>query len=236
MSLFLIGFGGGGLLGIFLVYLIFARYRKEADAHLRDLRTRVISVELQRDAAAEELERTTARLAERDAERGFDREQADMAWRKADRLSEELRRARSQLADLGMLDQELKETRAELDARERQLAKRELIVAIQHNGVNNLQAITGIGPKLAETFIAEGIESLADLAEMTDEDLDTLAVGWPTLAGRIRRENWRGQAAVMVLEGFPPEETGAQENEIDLSDLPPEGEESEIEYPIIVMG
>ena len=241
MSSFLIGFGGGGLLGIFLVFLIFGRYREEADRRMRNLRTRVISLEIQRDTVAEELERYKAQLAEREADVGpvtLERERAEMARRKADRLAEELQRARAQLAELGTdrLAQELKETKAELAARERQLAKRELIVVIDHNRVNNLQAIRGIGPKLAETFIAEGIESLADLAEMTDEDLDKLAVQWPALASRIRREDWREQAAVLVAEGVLPGETGGQEDEADLGDLPAEMEESEMEYPTVVMG
>jgi predicted flap endonuclease-1-like 5' DNA nuclease len=241
MSSFLIGFGGGGLLGIFLVFLIFGRYREEADRRMRNLRTRVISLEIQRDTVAEELERYKAQLAEREADLGpvtLERERAEMARRKADRLAEELQRARSQLAELGTdrLAQELKETKAELAARERQLAKRELIVVIDHNRVNNLQAIRGIGPKLAETFIAEGIESLADLAEMTDEDLDKLAVQWPALASRIRREDWREQAAVLVAEGVLPGETGGQGDEADLGDLPAEMEESEMEYPTVVMG
>ena len=241
MSSFLIGFGGGGLLGIFLVFLIFGRYREEADRRMRNLRTRVISLEIQRDTVAEDLERTKALLAERDADGGplsLERERAEMAARKAERLAEELQRARAQLAELGTegLAQELKETRAELAARDRQLAKRELIVVIDHNRVNNLQAIKGIGPKLAETFIAEGIESLADLAEMTDEDLERLAVQSPPLASRIRREDWRRQAAVLVAEGPLPEETAGEENEGDLRELHPEIEESEMEYPTVVMG
>lgn len=239
MSSFLIGFGGGGLLGIFLVFLIFGRYREEADRRMRNLRTRVISLEIQRDTVAEDLERTKALLAERDADGGplnLERERAEMASRRAERLAEELQRARAQLAELGTerLAQELKETRAELAARDRQLAKRELIVVIDHNRVNNLQAIRGIGPKLAETFIAEGIESLADLAEMTDEDLERLAVQSPPLASRIRREDWRRQAAVLVAEGVLPGETNGHEDE---GDLEAEMiEESEMEYPTVVMG
>ena len=241
MSSFLIGFGGGGLLGIFLVFLIFGRYREEADRRMRNLRTRVISLEIQRDTVAEDLERTKASLAAREADGGplnLERERAEMAARKTERLAEELQRARAQLAELGTerLAQELKDTRAELAARDRQLAKRELIVVIDHNRVNNLQAIRGIGPKLAETFIAEGIESLADLAEMTDEDLEKLAVQSPPLASRIRREDWRRQAAVLVAEGVLPGEAAGHEIEGDLSELHPEIEESEMEYPTVVMG
>ena len=241
MSSYLIGFGGGGLLGIFLVFLIFGTYREEANRRIRDLRTCLISLEIQRDKMAEELGRTRAQLAELGADGGpatLERERAERACRKADRLSEELQRARSQLAALGTdrLAQELNETKAELAARERQLAQREYIVVIDHNRVNNLQAIRGIGPKLAETFVAEGIESLTDLAEMTDEDLDKLAVRWPVLASRIRREEWREQAAVLVAQIALPGETSEQEDESDLADLPSEVEESEIEYPLVVMG
>lgn len=243
MSSFLIGFGAGGLLGIFLGLVIFWRHRNQTDGRIRNLRTRVISLEIQRDAIAEDLERNKALLAEREAVSfplDLERERAEAARRKAERLSDELHRTRSQLAELGndRLVQELKETRAELAARERQLAKRELIVVIDHNRVNTLQAIKGIGPKLAETFVAEGIESLADLAEMTDEDLNRLGVQWPALASRIRREDWRAQAAILVAEGMPPVEI-SDEEESDLEELndgPPEIEESEIEYPTVVMG
>lgn len=241
MSPFLIGVGGGVLLGICLVFLIFATYREEVDRRMRNLRTRVISLEIQRDTVAEELERTKAQLAELDADGGpatLERERAEIARRNSERLSEELQRARLQLAELGTdrVAQELKETKAELTALERQLAKRELIVVIDHNRVHNLQAIRGIGPKLVETFITEGIESLTDLAEMSDEDLDKLAVQWPALASRIRREDWREQAAVLVAETVLPGAMDEHEEESDLGDLPPEVEESKREYPMVVMG
>lgn len=212
---------------------------------MRHLRTRVISLEIQRDRVAEELERTKAQLAEREAERYFqdlERGRAEVAEREAERLSREL--VRRGLSELGSdrLTQELEQAQLELAERDRQLARRELIVVIDHNRVNSLQAIKGIGPKLAETFVAEGIESLADLADMTDEDLEKLAVQWPALASRIRRDDWRAQAARLVEEGVQPDELTDDSCGSAPEDLPVEIEEPnlstppELEYPMVRLG
>lgn len=247
MPEFLVALVGGGLLVIVLVFLLSGRYREDADRRMRHLRTRVISLEIQRDRVAEELERAKALLAEREADSysyEIERERADSAVREAQRLSQELERMRGQLSEQASerLTQELEQTRAELAERERQLARRELVVVIDHSRVNSLQAIKGIGPKLAEVFVAEGVENLADLADMTDEDLDKLAVQWPALASRIRREGWRAQAARLVEQGLEPDQLADDAGSGAPQDIPVEIEEPElptppqVEYPKVVMG
>ncbi len=58
----------------------------------------------------------------------------------------------------------------------------------------SLQAIKGVGPKLALLLAAEGINNLSRLANMSDGALQHLAIRLPTIAERLRREGWREQA------------------------------------------
>lgn len=63
--------------------------------------------------------------------------------------------------------------------------------------VDDLKRINGIGPKLEEQLNKEGIFLFPQLAELTDaqiDDLDRRLGGF----GRIRRENWVGQAKALM--------------------------------------
>jgi predicted flap endonuclease-1-like 5' DNA nuclease len=59
---------------------------------------------------------------------------------------------------------------------------------------DDLTAIDGIGPALAKKLNAAGISSYAQLATLTDDDIEDLEKNVIRFSGRIRREDWVGQA------------------------------------------
>lgn len=72
--------------------------------------------------------------------------------------------------------------------RERQAKPREKTVA-----VHDLKKIVGIGPKIEAMLHREGIFLVDQVAELTDAQVEDLE-GRLGLRGRIRREDWVGQA------------------------------------------
>jgi NADH-quinone oxidoreductase subunit E len=61
-------------------------------------------------------------------------------------------------------------------------------------GADDLKVITGIGPKLERQLHAEGITTYAQLAALSDDDVARLEATFGGVAGRIRRDDWIGQA------------------------------------------
>ena len=59
---------------------------------------------------------------------------------------------------------------------------------------DDLTAIDGIGPALAKKLNAAGISSYAQLAVLTDDDIENLEKNVIRFSGRIRRDDWVGQA------------------------------------------
>gem|GEM_PF-6650414 len=80
-------------------------------------------------------------------------------------------------------------------------------------GADDLQAVKGIGPKLAAKLVALGITSFRQLAELGPDDLAPLAelVGVPLK--RIERDGWVESARALVARGSssggpPPSDGG----------------------------
>ena len=63
-----------------------------------------------------------------------------------------------------------------------------------------LVTIRGIGPVIADILAANGITTIEDVAALTDPDIDHLAEVMPLShnPGRIRRDDWVGQAKVLL--------------------------------------
>jgi predicted flap endonuclease-1-like 5' DNA nuclease len=59
---------------------------------------------------------------------------------------------------------------------------------------DDLTAIGGIGPALAKKLNAAGISSYAQLATLSDEDIQRLETDVIRFSGRIKRDDWVGQA------------------------------------------
>lgn len=59
---------------------------------------------------------------------------------------------------------------------------------------DDLTAITGIGPALAKKLNEAGIVGYAQLAMITDEEIARLEKNVIKFSGRIKRDDWVGQA------------------------------------------
>jgi len=64
-------------------------------------------------------------------------------------------------------------------------------------GKDDLTAISGVGPALQKKLNASGIHSYAQIAALTDADIDRLEQDIIKFSGRIRREDWVGQARAL---------------------------------------
>lgn len=62
------------------------------------------------------------------------------------------------------------------------------------DGGDDLLAISGIGPALEKKLHRRNIVSYRQIAELTDSEIDQLEKSVVRFPGRIRRENWVGQA------------------------------------------
>ncbi|MDE2595824.1 MAG: hypothetical protein KGL44_02990 [Sphingomonadales bacterium] len=63
---------------------------------------------------------------------------------------------------------------------------------------DDLTAIKGLGPKLAALLGTLGITTYAQIAALTDSDLDALDAKLGAFAGRPRRDNWVEQAEFLA--------------------------------------
>ena len=59
---------------------------------------------------------------------------------------------------------------------------------------DDLTAIQGIGPALRRKLNEQGIHSFAQIAALSDEDIDRLEGSIIKFSGRIKRDDWIGQA------------------------------------------
>lgn len=67
---------------------------------------------------------------------------------------------------------------------------------------DDLQTINGIGPTLAKKLYQQGITSFKQIAELTEDQIDTLEETIIRFPGRIRRENWVTQAMELVQKSL----------------------------------
>ncbi len=65
---------------------------------------------------------------------------------------------------------------------------------------DDFQKLTGIGPFIEEKLNTIGIYNYQQLANMTESDIDVITTLIDFFPGRIRRDDWKGQAQVLVQE------------------------------------
>jgi predicted flap endonuclease-1-like 5' DNA nuclease len=63
---------------------------------------------------------------------------------------------------------------------------------------DDLTRIKGVGPKLADQLRVLGITELSQIAAWNDDDIDRIDVQLGRFQGRIRRDDWRSQAQLLI--------------------------------------
>lgn len=66
---------------------------------------------------------------------------------------------------------------------------------------DDLKEITGIGPKLEQMLNAKGVYSFQQIADWQDNDIQAIDRALPAFQGRIRRDDWVGQARRLLDAG-----------------------------------
>ena len=66
------------------------------------------------------------------------------------------------------------------------------------DGPDDLKAVIGIGPVIAEMLHAQGITTFEQLAALSEEDIDRLGDLLGSFRERIRRDGWVEQAAALA--------------------------------------
>jgi predicted flap endonuclease-1-like 5' DNA nuclease len=67
---------------------------------------------------------------------------------------------------------------------------------------DDLKLINGIGPVLEGKLRAAGIQRYAQIAALTDADIEQLEAAVIHLSGRIRRDDWIGQARALHTKKY----------------------------------
>jgi predicted flap endonuclease-1-like 5' DNA nuclease len=67
-------------------------------------------------------------------------------------------------------------------------------------GRDDLKRIKGIGPKVERLLHGLGVTTFAEIAAWDDADVDRIDAQLGSFAGRIRRDDWRAQAALLAAE------------------------------------
>lgn len=64
--------------------------------------------------------------------------------------------------------------------------------------VDDLSRIKGVGPKLKSLLISQGITRFSQIAAWSEEDIDRVDAQLGRFEGRIRRDSWVEQAALLA--------------------------------------
>lgn len=73
--------------------------------------------------------------------------------------------------------------------------------ALNQKRKDNLQQISGIGPAIAKKLYTHGIYSINQIAQLTEQQIDSLEASIIKVPGRIRRDDWVAQAIAIIKEG-----------------------------------
>lgn len=73
-----------------------------------------------------------------------------------------------------------------------------MVMAAPADGGDDLTALNGVGPKLAEALNAEGIYTLAQIANWTEANVLWIDENLPGVRGRASRNGWVAQAAELA--------------------------------------
>lgn len=77
--------------------------------------------------------------------------------------------------------------------------------ATPQTGADDLTRIKGVGPKLAATLHNLGVTSFGQIAAWDDAEIDRIDARLGRFQGRIRRDDWTGQARLLAegdADGF----------------------------------
>ena len=66
--------------------------------------------------------------------------------------------------------------------------------------IDDLTRISGVGPKLAKKLNQAGVTRFAQIAELSDEAIAQLERDVVRFNGRIKRDDWQGQARQFILD------------------------------------
>ena len=108
------------------------------------------------------------------------------------RLQEQRRETRRLRAELDKLTEKLQAGHKRTEDKSRASSKVDA-----DNGYDNLSAIKGVGPKMAEKLYAHGIRTLAQIAEMNSAELKKLDQAL-NANGKVLREHWGKQARALL--------------------------------------
>lgn len=72
------------------------------------------------------------------------------------------------------------------------------VVKVSDGNGDDLTRIKGVGPKLAATLESLGITSFSQIAEWDDAEIDRIDAQLGRFEGRIRRDDWVGQATLLA--------------------------------------
>ena len=65
---------------------------------------------------------------------------------------------------------------------------------------DDLKRIKGVGPKVEKLLHSLGVTTFAEIAAWSDAEVDRIDAKLGSFAGRIRRDDWRAQAALLAAE------------------------------------
>ena len=65
---------------------------------------------------------------------------------------------------------------------------------------DDLTRIKGVGPKVAKLLHGLGVKTFAQIAAWDEGEVDRIDAQLGSFAGRIRRDDWRAQAALLAAE------------------------------------
>ena len=123
---------------------------------------------------------------------------------KNDSLQAEINRLTAALATTKTSNKKQKETEEEILARIKKNAEEK--VAFDHIGIvtadmkDNLQTVKGIGPFIERKLNSIGIYTFAQIARFRPEDEESVNEVIEFFPGRIKRDNWAGQAKKLAEE------------------------------------
>ncbi|WP_233417106.1 helix-hairpin-helix domain-containing protein [Halovulum marinum] len=105
-------------------------------------------------------------------------------------------RADAPKADAAKADASKAET-AKPEAAKVEAARPEAVKAAP-KAADDLTQLKGVGPKMAANLNAQGVSSFADIAAWDDARIDQMDEALGGLPGRIRRDDWVGQAKALI--------------------------------------
>lgn len=67
-------------------------------------------------------------------------------------------------------------------------------------GADDLTRVKGVGPKVAKLLQGLGVTTFAQIAAWDDAEVERIDAQLGSFAGRIRRDDWRAQAALLASD------------------------------------